>query len=810
MLTPHDILREFGSRAAVCHAAVQTLFDALGGDDAPALAGWMPFFGRWAGRAIDKLPKHLTRLATRHGIAADAADSARLLCALQSYYTLVVKLVAKQFSPHAIDSLPGNPFSWCESSASPPVRRLVEQLGDGFNCRLSENDPVPFTAPSTDECDLFKQLYQDIFPRPLRRQLGEYYTPDWLAAHVLDQVGYTGQPDQRLLDPACGSGTFLMMALRRLRQAEGGRRKGEGGELNATASCRLSNSSVMPTDLLRVDLLSSSLPLSHSPSLPLSPIVGFDLNPLAVMTARANYVIALADVLPKDEPIEVPIYLYDSILGKGEGEDCLNCLGENGTVPFGAFDFIVGNPPWIAWDNLPDEDRQATKPLWERYGLFSLSGNEARHGGGKKDLSMLMLYVAADRYMKPTGRLGMVITQTLFQTKGAGDGFRRFRLGPDGPALKVLRVDDMVALRPFGDASNWTSTIVLEKGAETAYPVPYFKWKEAEGGRRKAEGGESTSQLSSRIPHLSCDSCFARPVDPAKPTSPWFVFKQENGRESTAHGASLAPLSTLPADYVARLGANSGGANGVYWLEVLGEADGGVLIRNLASRGKHRIEIVEEVIEPDLLYPLLRWGDVRRYSAVPKAHLLLAQDPATRSGIGESIMRAKYPRTLAYLQRFRDLLTSRAAYRRYQQTCPFYSMYNVGPYTVAPIKAVWRRMDRQINAAVVESADIVGLRRPMIPQETCVLVACETSDEAHYLCAMLNSKSVNETVAAHSVRGGKGFGTPGMFDFLPLRRYRPDDPRHLELASLSRQAHVAPTTAGQRQIDELARQMWSD
>ena len=73
---------------------------------------------------------------------------------------------------------------------------------------------------------------------------------------------------------------------------------------------------------------------------------------------------------------------------------------------------------------------------------------------------MLMLYTSADRYLKDGGRLGMVITQTLFQTKGAGDGFRRFRLGPHGDWLRVLRVDDMVALRPFQDAANWTSTIV--------------------------------------------------------------------------------------------------------------------------------------------------------------------------------------------------------------------------------------------------------------------------------------------------------------------------------------------------------------
>ena len=201
-----------------------------------------------------------------------------------------------------------------------------------------------------------------------------------------------------------------------------------------------------------------------------------------MITARANYLIAIADLLPTLGRVEIPVYLYDSILGEGE----LPCATE-------PFDYVVGNPPWIAWDNLPEEARQATKPLWEQYGLFSLSGNAARHGGGKKDLSMLMLYAAADRYLKPHGRLGMVITQTLFQTKGAGDGFRRFRLGPDGPPLRVLRVDDMVALRPFGEAANWTSTIVLQKGAATEYPVPYFKWRE---GRENEECGMMNDECS--------------------------------------------------------------------------------------------------------------------------------------------------------------------------------------------------------------------------------------------------------------------------------------------------------------------------
>ena len=76
--------------------------------------------------------------------------------------------------------------------------------------------------------------------------------------------------------------------------------------------------------------------------------------------------------------------------------------------------------------------------------------------------------------------MGMVVTQTLFQTRGAGDGFRRFRLGAAGAPLAVLRVDDMVDIQPFATASNWTATIALEKGEPTLYPVPYVRWTRPE------------------------------------------------------------------------------------------------------------------------------------------------------------------------------------------------------------------------------------------------------------------------------------------------------------------------------------------
>ena len=54
--------------------------------------------------------------------------------------------------------------------------------------------------------DLLKQLYQNLVDPETRHDLGEYYTPDWLAQLTLQEIDY--RAPQSLLDPACGSGNF--------------------------------------------------------------------------------------------------------------------------------------------------------------------------------------------------------------------------------------------------------------------------------------------------------------------------------------------------------------------------------------------------------------------------------------------------------------------------------------------------------------------------------------------------------------------------------------------------------------------------
>ncbi|NLX98341.1 MAG: N-6 DNA methylase [Rhodopirellula sp.] len=738
LLHPDRLRHDFGLRHGSARRAVQALLAALAKPRSEAsehLKCWKQLIDHACGRDVNRRSPATDRMATAYALEPAATCPAELLFAVHSYYGLVAGLLVRQLVKNAA-SCENELFDWPLFSRQPDIAALVRHMAEQF---------ARYPGPSPHECqtiDFFGPLYQDLVPRPVRHGLGEYYTPEWLVEHVLDQVGYDGDSNCRLLDPACGSGTFLLAAIRRIR--------GREGTSEATARSALAN------------------------------VVGIDLNPVAVLSAKANCLIALGDLAGNGTAFEPTVLLRDSIVAASE-------------EPARRFDVVVGNPPWIAWDSLPAPYREVTKPLWQRYGLFSLSACDARHGGGKKDLAMLMLYVAADRYLRDGGRLGMVITQTVFQTRGAGDGFRRFQLGEQGPPLRVLRVDDLVDAQPFPGAANWTATVVLEKGQPTDYPVPYFKWSRQTDADQEQADGSTAAYVR--------QSCRAQPIHDDSPGSPWLVVPEE---------AAMFQHVVGPSQYQAHLGANTAGANGVFWVEVLEKTANGVLVRNIPAAGKRPVRVVEQEIEADLVFPLLRWGDIQRYAARPRLGLLLTQDVARRRGIDQAIMESCYPRTLTYLKQFEPLLTSRAAYRRYQQHGPFWSMYNVGPYTLSPVKVVWRRMDRRIRASVLEPFDhpLLGCR-PVVPQETCVLISVPDATEAHYLCAMLNSSPVDFLARSHTVRGGKGFGTPGMLDYLGIERFDPTNPCHGRLARASQRAHEArrqerPLEEIQAEIDRIA------
>jgi hypothetical protein len=66
--------------------------------------------------------------------------------------------------------------------------------------------------------DILKGVYQELIDLDTRHALGEYYNPDWLCEKVVASLDF--QPGSRVLDPACGSGSFLRAAVARLREID--------------------------------------------------------------------------------------------------------------------------------------------------------------------------------------------------------------------------------------------------------------------------------------------------------------------------------------------------------------------------------------------------------------------------------------------------------------------------------------------------------------------------------------------------------------------------------------------------------------
>jgi methylase of polypeptide subunit release factors len=131
------------------------------------------------------------------------------------------------------------------------------------------------------EHDVMKVLYESVIAAAERHSLGEYYTPDWLAEEMV-RASIDEPLDKRVLDPACGSGTFLFHAARHY--------------LTAAEQAGLSNAEAIQGVTAHV--------------------LGLDVHPVAVTLARVTYLLAIGRERIQSEdrpPFSVPVYLGDSL-----------------------------------------------------------------------------------------------------------------------------------------------------------------------------------------------------------------------------------------------------------------------------------------------------------------------------------------------------------------------------------------------------------------------------------------------------------------------------------------------------------------
>ncbi len=153
-------------------------------------------------------------------------------------------------------------FHWLnDEKAISALRPAMRKIAD----RLSEFDF------SDIQEDILKGIYQELIDIETKQGLGEYYTPDWLCEKIIGQL--EPLPTKTVLDPACGSGSFLVATIRYW--------------------------------------------LDKYPQTPVEQIVqnvaGIDIHPLSVLITKTNILLALGKRAATKRPLQLRVYQANTI-----------------------------------------------------------------------------------------------------------------------------------------------------------------------------------------------------------------------------------------------------------------------------------------------------------------------------------------------------------------------------------------------------------------------------------------------------------------------------------------------------------------
>ena len=231
----------------------------------------------------------LDMMKTSGMIPADEAGQERLFLA-HSFLIVIARLVSHTlaaFSDESHETVLKDGFaSWILDfdRGSVWAKRMWEQI-DGFDWRRRRGD-------------VLRELYHTYVSEYDRKVFGEFYTPDWLASlmveAVLDEEWISRSVSAALsenvdnigvLDPACGSGTFLYHAAQRLLSSRAVKELRPGKKANVVA--RLIN--------------------------------GMDIHPVAVEITRVNIERALP-CGPTEGASAFRVFLGDSLQTSARGD----------------------------------------------------------------------------------------------------------------------------------------------------------------------------------------------------------------------------------------------------------------------------------------------------------------------------------------------------------------------------------------------------------------------------------------------------------------------------------------------------------
>ena len=560
--------------------------------------------------------------------------------------------------------------------------------------------------------DVLKHIYPELIPQKLRSRMGEYYTPDWLVDFTIKESNYDADKNTSLLDPTCGSGTFLTHAINKFREKH-------------------------------KDSLTSKEIINRI----VKNIVGFDINPIAVISAKTNYILALGNISEIEEAISIPVYMCDSVLVptvfakqkkeaatykietslgqfelpifnsreesdkffnktsfainkdynfnefikmiKKEGElkfsdeqveinkKFFNTLikhhkkEKNGFWPVilknsfaplfskSKFDVLVGNPPWITWKKMSDTHKKQTLDIWLSYGIFEKNAYDKKTT--HDDFGMAVTYVSIDHYLKKNCIASFVLPQTFIKSSKGGEGFRKFEITRDNQTVSfsVNSVYDMVKINPFRKvATNKTAVYVFQKNKKIKYPMNNYIECTNKNTSEKINYDDTYLEYLNKVQYKKLS---AKPIN-VNPRSPWLTMTKAELKDFQKF------YGEAKKTYDARKGIEPAGAKGIYILNVIRNERGKLVIENILKKSKpaqinkYKMKTIKGVVDKEFVYPVISGRHIRKWGFKHEYYILsphsndLSKPTEIQYGVPEEKLKVNYKDTYKWLYKFKDTL----------------------------------------------------------------------------------------------------------------------------------------------------------
>ena len=671
---------------------------------------------------------------------------------------------------------------------------------------------------SDSHAGLASALYQSVMPTTERELLGEYYTPQWLAEAMVREV--VPKPlEQRVLDPACGSGRFLTTAIEHL--------------LEAAAEAGLDDSETL-------SLLQNS-------------VTGIDIHPVAVHLARSEWVLAARrSIAAAADPADVspPVYLGDSLqlltrpgelLGQTQvtidiagdasnrqlvfprslverpevfdpamtavaaairaGDDPEACLGDyeitesecevlqptlqvlhdlhsegrdhiwsyftrNLVRPIAIAerkaDVIIGNPPWITYNQTVSHLREKLRELSTGYGIWD-GGRYATHA----DTAGLFFTRCVHLYLATGGECAMVLPHSAL---GSGH-YAKWRTGRWASAEDSSSIDfaardawDLESLQP-NDFFPVPACVVFGRRADADKAAALQGRVQRWTGTPGADGTHGTDGMTRTLAELAPAGGFLSP----------YASLARQGATIVPRRLFLVEERPNPALIKARRTITVSPRRSSHDKAPWSDLDLGYPTNTVED--KHVFDIaLGETIVPYVCLPPLK-------GVLPVSDWRIDSDESeasTRDVRSESLA----PRVRNRWAKMRDLWDqNKSANNRltlleqidYMSKLSSQLAWRSDTNRTSVLRVVYASSG-QPTAAVCEDEDA-------IIDYTLFWVQCDTIAEARYLTGVINSRVLRERVEPLMPKGQWGSRHVQKHLWkLPIPRFDPGDPAYLEVA----------------------------